>query len=415
MDATARSPLATPTEQLMDAPVVGFAGMTHLGIVSGIAIAARGFSVVGYDRDESLTGRLDRQDLPIPEPDLDRFLAANRNRIRFSSAPSDVSRCDVVYIAADVPTDDAGDSDLIPIAALVDGVSRHLRDDAVLVVVCQVPPGFTRTISRVSHSRLFYQVETLIFGRAIERALNAERFIVGCADPGKPAAALILGNLNLAGERGTDIGVVNAWIANSCRRRDWCWRVLKERVVNLDPTARVGVLGLAYKEHTHSTKNSPALTLLGRLRGMDLRVHDPVVPAAIVPYSTGCFRAAGLRRGCGRARAHNAMAAISRTADRRSCTAHDRTGVDRSTPSIIRWLSRGSRVRMSRPRDAAARARRAWVTAMREHGNDRPDVPERVVVMGAGGFVGNAIACRLERDGVLTHASLAARSTSWRR
>ena len=70
---------------------------------------------------------------------------------------------------------------------------------------------------------------------------------------------------------------------------------------------------------------------------------------------------------------------------------------------------------MSRPRDAAARARRAWVTAMREHGNDRPDVPERAVVMGAGGFVGKAIACRLERDGVLTHASLAARSTSWRR
>ena len=56
---------------------------------------------------------------------------------------------------------------------------------------------------------------------------------------------------------------------------------------------------------------------------------------------------------------------------------------------------------MSRPRDAAARARRAWVTAMREHGNDRLDVPERVVVMGAGGFVGNAIACRLERDRVL--------------
>lgn len=56
---------------------------------------------------------------------------------------------------------------------------------------------------------------------------------------------------------------------------------------------------------------------------------------------------------------------------------------------------------MSRPRDAAARARRAWVTVMREHGNDCPVVPERVVVMGAGGFVGNAIACRLERDGIL--------------
>ena len=35
---------------------------------------------------------------------------------------------------------------------------------------------------------------------------------------------------------------------------------------------------------------------------------------------------------------------------------------------------------------------------MIEHGNDRPVAPARVVVMGAGGFVGNAIASRLERD-----------------
>src|SRR5439155_15766795 len=34
--------------------------------------------------------------------------------------------------------------------------------------------------------QLHYQVETLIFGRAVERALFPERFMVGCADPGQP-------------------------------------------------------------------------------------------------------------------------------------------------------------------------------------------------------------------------------------
>ena len=34
-----------------------------------------------------------------------------------------------------------------------------------------------------SDVHLFYQVETLIFGRALERALRPERLIVGCADP----------------------------------------------------------------------------------------------------------------------------------------------------------------------------------------------------------------------------------------
>ena len=34
--------------------------------------------------------------------------------------------------------------------------------------------------------QLYYQVETLIFGRAVERATQPERFIVGCADPAQP-------------------------------------------------------------------------------------------------------------------------------------------------------------------------------------------------------------------------------------
>ena len=32
----------------------------------------------------------------------------------------------------------------------------------------------------------YYQVETLVFGRAVERATKPERFIVGCADPARP-------------------------------------------------------------------------------------------------------------------------------------------------------------------------------------------------------------------------------------
>src|SRR5215831_12218280 len=138
----------------MDAPVVGFAGMTHLGIVSAAAMAARGFDVVGYDPDESLTARLDRHDLPVLEPDLDRLTAANRERICFTDDVGDLARCAVVYIAADVPTDEDGNSNLAPIDALIDCVSGRLRENAILVVLCQVPPGFTRSIATVPQERL---------------------------------------------------------------------------------------------------------------------------------------------------------------------------------------------------------------------------------------------------------------------
>lgn len=353
--------------------VVGFAGMTHLGVNSAAATAARGFSVVGYDSDAALVARLRVRQLPVVEPGLDALVAENAERLSFIAEPSDLGACDVVYIAIDVPTDDQGKSDLSPVRGLIERVVPQLKADAILVVLCQVPPGFTRALQAVPHNRLIYQVETLIFGRAVERALKPERFIVGCADPAVPLPAkyrMVLeafgcpilpmryesaelakisinfclvasvtvantlaevceavgadwseivpalrldrrigsygylspglgiagGNLerdlrtilDFAAVQHTDAGVVKAWIANSQYRKDWCWRVLQTAVFAKNPRARVGVLGLAYKENTHSTKNSPALALLAHLEDRNVRVHDPVVPASVVPFATGC-------------------------------------------------------------------------------------------------------------------------------
>jgi UDPglucose 6-dehydrogenase len=273
-----------------------------------------------------------------------------------------LAACDVVYMAPDVPTDDEGRSDLSSIDALFRLVDDAARPDAVVVILSQVPPGFTRARQRAGRT-LHYQVETLIFGRAMERARFPERFIVGCADPVAPlppawrqflepfgcpilkmgfesaelakisinlclvasvsvantlaelcerigadwseiVPALKLdrrigphayltpglgiagGNLErdlatvctLAGRADTDAGVVQAFIANSARRKEWTWRMLRERVLNERPDARIGVLGLAYKIDTHSTTGSPALALLAHLAGYRVRVFDPVVP-----------------------------------------------------------------------------------------------------------------------------------------
>src|SRR5580658_8831828 len=92
---------------VMASAVVGFAGMTHLGIVSTVAIAARGFAVIGYDENPDLVARLQAGEMPVVEPDLDGLAAQHSERIAFTADPGDLTRCDVVYIAADVPTDDA--------------------------------------------------------------------------------------------------------------------------------------------------------------------------------------------------------------------------------------------------------------------------------------------------------------------
>ena len=232
-----------------------------------------------------------------------------------------------------------------------------------IVVLSQVPPGFTRGFAETD-PRFFYQVETLVFGQAVERALYPERIIIGCADPAAPlpdAFAMVLqafdcrvlrmgfesaeltkiainmclvamvstantmaelcesigadwceiqpalkldkrigehayltaglglagGNLErdlasvirLADEHGTDASVVRAAITNSQHRRQWAVKMLNRMVLTDKADADIAVLGLAYKAHTHSTKNSPALGLLADLSGSKITVYDPVVPS----------------------------------------------------------------------------------------------------------------------------------------
>jgi UDPglucose 6-dehydrogenase len=253
-------------------------------------------------------------------------------------------------------------------------IEPHLGPDAITVVLSQVPPGFSRAHALTGRP-FFYQVETLVFGRAVERATEPERFIVGCANPEAPlpgAMAAYLdafgcpvlpmryesaelakisinfclvasvtvantlaevcektgadwseivpalkldrrigefsyltaglgisgGNLErdlttvdeLSRAHGTESGLITAFQKNSAHRKSWPLRTLHHKVLDVLPGAVIGVLGLSYKENTHSVKNSPSLALLAQLHPWSVRLYDPVVPAdaAQHPKATQC-------------------------------------------------------------------------------------------------------------------------------
>lgn len=157
-------------------------GLTHLGLVSASGLAGKGFLILCYDDDAERIAKLVQGELPISEPDLPQLIAANGTRQCYSSTLSDLASCDVVYIAPDVPTDAQGRSNVEGIKALITRVIPALGAAAILVILSQVPPGFSRSID-FPPARLFYQVETLIFGLAVERATQPERYLIGCADP----------------------------------------------------------------------------------------------------------------------------------------------------------------------------------------------------------------------------------------
>ena len=163
---------------------MGVAGMTQLGLVSAAATASKGFTTLGVDPDRALVDRLNSRDLPVREPGLAELVERSR-ALSFSHDLGDIAACDLVYVAPEVWTDPDGRSDLKSVESLIGQVLRHLSPEAVLVLLAQVPPGFTRTVDWPAE-RLFYQVPTLVSGRAVERAIEPECFAIGCADPGRP-------------------------------------------------------------------------------------------------------------------------------------------------------------------------------------------------------------------------------------
>ncbi|PWU09358.1 MAG: GDP-mannose dehydrogenase [Verrucomicrobia bacterium] len=352
--------------------MIGFAGLSHLGINYSLATAAKGFDVIAFHPSQDLITDLNEGRFPIDEPGLEELFNASHSRIRYTADVRNLGDCDLVFIALDVKTDDHNQSDIHPLEALIDLVVPSLSPESDLVLLSQVRPGFTRSLRKklLAHpasrvAEIHYQVETLVFGRAVERALFPERYIVGVSDPTHPlptslqhwhaafncpvlimkyesaelakiainfflvssiattntlaevcekigadwneiSPALHLdarigpkaylnpglgiagGNLErdlvtvkrLVAGTDTDTGVIDAWIHNSLHRKEWTVRTLREALDRRGMSAAnttLGVWGLAYKENTHSVKNSPSITFLSNVPEYYKRVYDPTV------------------------------------------------------------------------------------------------------------------------------------------
>lgn len=163
-------------------PIIGYAGMTHLGLVSSVAAAEKNFSTICFDFDIKLIEDIKSGHPPNSEPMLVELLGKNKNKLTFTSDIRELCKCDIVYISLDVPTDNLGNSNLLAVDEMLSQIFSVIEPNSILVLLSQVPPGFTRSKLRSKYT-LLYQVETLVFGDAVNRALFPERFIVGCDDP----------------------------------------------------------------------------------------------------------------------------------------------------------------------------------------------------------------------------------------
>ncbi len=166
--------------------LIGFAGLSHLGIVSSIAAAPKGWDVVAYDPDASLCEALAEGRLSLLELGLAELLVAS-----ISAANTLADLCEAIGAAEW--------SEIVP----------ALRSDRRIGPYIYRSPGLG------------------IAGGNLVRDL-----------------ATVTG---LVAEHGTDAGVVDAWISNGDHRCDWALETIEFEVLVPGAQARIGVWGFAYK------------------------------------------------------------------------------------------------------------------------------------------------------------------------
>ena len=95
--------------------IIGFYGMSHLGINYMTASAAKGFKSIAYDENKKLIDDLVSGKKIINEPNVFKNIKKYKKNIVFTNNFKNFEKCKIIFISSDVSTNSKGKSDLKPI------------------------------------------------------------------------------------------------------------------------------------------------------------------------------------------------------------------------------------------------------------------------------------------------------------
>ena len=169
---------------------IAMIGTGYVGLVSGACFSQFGFDVVCVDKDAGKIAALERGEIPIFEPGLDKLVADNKakGRLHFSTdLATAVKGADAVFIAVGTPTRRGdGHADLTYVYAAAAEIADAVTGDAVIVTKSTVPVGTGRKVAEILRQRrsdVAFEVvsnpEFLREGSAIEDFMRPDRVVIG--------------------------------------------------------------------------------------------------------------------------------------------------------------------------------------------------------------------------------------------
>jgi len=169
----------------MDAAPIGVVGTGYVGLVSAVCFAHLGHDVVCMDVDESKIARLERGEVPIYEPGLEKLMADNAFRLSYTTSYDVLlERCHTLFIAVDTPPSPSGDADLSRVQHAVREIAAR-GGERLLVMKSTVPVGtggaVVADLEAMGVAGITYasNPEFLREGAAIQDFLEPDRIVVG--------------------------------------------------------------------------------------------------------------------------------------------------------------------------------------------------------------------------------------------
>lgn len=179
---------------------IAVVGTGYVGLTTGACFAHLGHDVVCADVDAGKIERLQRGELPIFEPGLDRVVAEGMKagRLRFVvGAQNAVPEAEFVYLCVPTPQGADGSADLRYLVAAAEEIAPMLAADAVVVNKSTVPVGSTRLVEQHlgrPDVSVVSNPEFLREGSAVNDFLHPDRVVIGAEDK---AAAVRVASLYL--------------------------------------------------------------------------------------------------------------------------------------------------------------------------------------------------------------------------
>jgi UDPglucose 6-dehydrogenase len=165
-------------------------GAGYVGLVTAACMAELGHEILAMDVDAEKVELLRQGGSPIYEPGLAELVAANRDRIEFTTDPGEAySFGEFIFLCVDTPPTASGDADLSRIWQAVSNLAA-VQNDHILVVKSTVPVGTGALIQSklreqgLSRTRYASNPEFLREGTAIDDFMRTDRVVIGADDPG---------------------------------------------------------------------------------------------------------------------------------------------------------------------------------------------------------------------------------------